>query len=68
MNSMARMEARWADPEIDCFSDYSDSGFGGEYKKRAPMSTARALNAKFYASLRTPEPANIIDEKGGEVK
>ena len=63
MNNMARMEARWADPEVRYFSDYSEG------IKRAPRVRTGARNDDIDNYLRklfdiTPS----IKDKGVEVK
>lgn len=65
MSNMGRMEARWADPEIRHFSDYSDSGI-----KRAPRvrTGAPKMDVKTEIFLRKLFDTPSIDEKGGEVK
>lgn len=64
MSNLARMEARWADPEIRHFSDYSDSG-----TKRAPRVRTGAPNERADALLRKLfDLKPIVNEEGGEVK
>ena len=62
--AMARMEERWADPEVRYFSDYSDPGI-----KRAPRrTTVTQMDERTERMLRALfDITPIVNEEGGEV-